>query len=681
MIERVEYLIRRTDIVISFGVMLILAIMIIPLPPVLLDLFLSLQISAAIIILVTSIFISKPLDFSAFPSILLITTLFRLALNIASTRIILLRGNEGVDAAGHVIMAFGNFVVGGNYVVGFIVFLILIIINFIVITKGAGRIAEVAARFTLDALPGKQMAIDADLNSGLINDQEARRRRLEIAKEADFYGAMDGASKFVRGDAIAGLIITIINIIGGLLIGLLQYGMPIAEAASTFTILTIGDGLVSQVPALFISTAAGIVVSRAGIESDLSKDITKQLFVNPKALYTASTFLALFGIVPGFPHIPFFVIALLLGSLAYIMSKLPKEEETKEEEAKPQEPQIESYIEYDPVALEIGYSLIPLVEEGRGDLLTKIKMMRKQLASELGFVVPPIHIKDNLQLRPHEYSILIRGVEIAKGELMVGYYMAIETEEVMKNNIDIKGIPTKEPTFGMKAYWIEEGDVDRAQLSGFTVVDASTVLVTHLTEIMKAHGWELLTRTEVQNLLDKVSKVHPKLVDELVPVNLTLGNLQRILQNLLRERVPINDLVTILETLLDYSPQIKDVEILTEYVRQALSRYITKQYSDTDGNLSVITLDPAYERALSEANEQGGVLRPDVVSKLLRGFEKVLVENKDKIMHPIILCSAQNRRFLRKILERFLPSVVVLSNSEISTGVKLYSVGMIGYED
>lgn len=681
MLERVEYIMRRTDILISFGVMAILSIIIIPLPTVLLDLLLSLQISAAVMIIVTSIFISKPLDFSAFPAILLITTLFRLALNIASTRLILLKGSEGIDAAGHVIMAFGSFVVGGNYVVGFIVFLILILVNFIVITKGAGRIAEVAARFTLDALPGKQMAIDADLNAGIINDQEARKRRIEIAREADFYGAMDGASKFVRGDAIAGLVITVINIIGGLLIGLLQYGMPISEAATTFTILTIGDGLVSQVPALLISTAAGIVVSRAGVESDLGKDITRQMFINPKALYTASFFLTIFGIVPGLPHIPFFAIALILGTLGYVISKLPEETEKKQEEVKPVEPQIESYIEYDPVALEIGYNLINLVEEEKGDLLTKIKMMRRQLASELGFVVPPIHIKDNLQLRPHEYSILIRGVDIARGEIMVGYFMAIETEESLKSGIEIKGIPTKEPTFGMKAYWIEESEVERAQLAGYTVVDACSVLVTHLTELMKAHGWELLTRTEVQNLLDKVSKVHPKLVDELIPVHLTLGNLQRILQNLLKERVPINDLVYILETLLDFSPQIKDVEILTEYVRQSLSRYITKQYIDSDGNLAVITLDTTYERIFSEASEQGWVVKPDVISKLLRGFEKVLVENKEKIMHPVILCSTQNRRFLRKILERFLPSVVVLSNAEISTGVKLFSVGMINYED
>ncbi len=682
MIERVESLAKRTDIIISVGVMLVLSIMIIPLPPVVLDLFLSLQISSSIIILVTSIFISKPLDFSAFPSILLITTLFRLALNIASTRLILLKGNEGVEAAGNVIMAFGSFVVGGNYVVGFIVFLILILINFIVITKGAGRIAEVAARFTLDALPGKQMAIDADLNAGIINDLEARKRRMEVAREADFYGAMDGASKFVRGDAIAGLVITVINILGGLIIGVLQYDMSVSDAASTFTILTIGDGLVSQIPALLISTGAGIVVSRAGVETNLGKDIAKQMLINPKALYTASVFLLVFGLIPGFPHIPFFTIAILLSTIAYIINKIPKEEEKEEvQEEKQEEPKIESYIEYDPVSLEIGYSLISLVEEGKGDLLSKIKIMRKQLASELGFIVPPIHIKDNLQLRPHEYKILIRGVEIAGGELMVGYYLAIESDESVRSEIEIKGIPTKEPTFGMKAYWIEEAEIDRAKLAGYTIVDPASVLVTHLTEIMKSHGWELLTRTEVQNLLDKVAKVHPKLVDELIPVHLTLGNLQRIFQNLLRERVPINDLVTILETLLDYSPQVKDVEILTEFVRQALSRYITKQYMDSNGNLAVLTLDPVFERQLAEANEQSGVLNPDVISKLLKSFEKALVNGREKLLHPIILCSSQNRRYLRKIVERFLPSVVVLSNAEISHGVKLISVGMIAYED
>jgi flagellar biosynthesis protein FlhA len=669
---------QRGDVVIAVGVVSVLGIMILPVPAIILDILLSFSISLAIVILVTGVYIRKPLDFSAFPSILLITTLYRLSLNIASTRLILLRGNEGIDAAGQVIKSFGSFVVGGNYAVGFVVFLILVIVNFVVITKGAGRIAEVSARFTLDAMPGKQMAIDADLNAGLIDEAEARRRRNQIAQEADFYGAMDGASKFVRGDAIAGLVITGINIIGGFIIGTLQKGMAITEAAKTYTILTIGDGLVSQIPALLISTAAGIVVSRAGTETDLGRDITSQVFINPKALATSSGVMVLLGLVPGLPHLPFFILSAVSGGLAYLLSRPALEEGAKEAvEAPPKEAPIETFIEIEPLTFEIGYGLIPLVESDKAELLNKIKAMRRQLASDLGFVVPSIHIKDNLQLRPHEYSFLIRGIEVGRGEVMMGYYLAVPSEGAEA----IGGIPTKEPAFGLPAYWINPTDMERAQAAGYMVVDLPTVIVTHLTEMIRSHSAELLTRTEVQGILDNVSRNYPKLVDELIPSLMTLGGVQRVLQNLLRERVPINDMVTILETLLDYAPSTKDIELLTEYVRQALSRFITKQYISPDGNLYVMTLDPRFERHLNEAIEAGGAINPEVVNKLMRAIETAIKEGRFKGSQPIILCSTYVRRFLRKIIERFLPTLVVLSTAEVSPSIKLYNTGVLRYED
>ncbi|MBI5634178.1 MAG: flagellar biosynthesis protein FlhA [Nitrospirae bacterium] len=670
---------KRSDVVIAVAVVAILGVMLLPLHPLILDLLLSISVALSIVILVTSIYIQKPLDFSVFPSLLLIVTLFRLSLNIASTRLILLRGGEGVSAAGHVIQAFGSFVVGGNYAVGFIIFIILVVINFVVITKGAGRIAEVAARFTLDAMPGKQMAIDADLNTGLIDDAEARRRRLFIAQEADFYGSMDGASKFVRGDAIAALVITGVNIIGGLLIGVIQHKMAIADAASTYTILTIGEGLVAQIPALLVSTAAGMIVTRAGTDADLGKDITKQLLVNPKALMTASGILFVFGLVPGLPHIPFLLIAASFGGLAYVIYKSPVEEtpEGKAAEKAPEEPKIEAFLEIDPLTLEIGYGLIPLVEEKSGELLAKVKAMRKQLAAEIGFVVPPIHIKDNLQLRPSEYSVLIRGVEVVRGEVMMGYYLAVSTAGAER----IEGIPTKEPAFGLAAYWIEARDMERAQTAGYMVVDPATVIATHLTELIRKHCWELLTRNEVQTLLDNVARVYPKMVDELIPVHMTIGGLQRVLQGLLKERVPINDLITILETLLDYAPQTKDVEILTEYVRQSLARYITKQYQAQDGSVPVFTLDPRFERVLVQSLEGGGALAPDTVTKLVKGVEGAMGRDKLRGMQPVIVCSVHVRRFLKKIMEKFMPSVVVLSNNEISSSARLYTMGMVRYED
>jgi flagellar biosynthesis protein FlhA len=671
---------QRGDIVVAVCMVALLGVMLLPLHPFLLDILLSISIALAVVIMITAVFINRPLDFFVFPSLLLMTTLYRLSLNIATTKLILLKGSEGPDAVGQVIKSFGNFVVGGDYAVGFIIFIILVVVNFVVITKGSVRIAEVSARFTLDAMPGKQMAIDADLNSGLIDEEEARRRRALIAEEADFYGAMDGASRFVRGDAIAGLVITGINIIGGLLIGTLQKGMPIAEAAKTYTILTVGDGLVSQIPALLISTAAGIVISRAGRESDLGRDIARQILINPKALVTAAAILFVIGLVPGLPHVPFLIISVVSGGLAYVIFKSSPAEEEKaavETEAAPEEPRIESFLELDPLSLEIGYGLIPLIEES-GELLGKIKGMRRQLASELGFIVPPIHIKDNLQLRPHEYSFLLRGIEIARGEVMMGYWLAVQTEGVTEK---IEGIPTKEPAFGLPAFWIEEKDIEKAQVAGYMVVDPATVIATHLTELTRNHAWELLTRGDVQNLLDNVSKVYPRIVDELIPSHLTLGGVQRVLQNLLKEKVPINDLVTILETLLDYAPTVKDVEVLTEHVRQALSRYITKQYITKDGSIPVFTLDPKFESLLSRVVQEGEALSPSIVSRLLKGIEKALRKDVLKGAQPIILCSAQIRRLVRKLMEKFLPSIVVLSNAEISPSAKLYTMGMVRYED
>ncbi|MBI4688381.1 MAG: flagellar biosynthesis protein FlhA [Nitrospirae bacterium] len=672
-----ELLRKRSEVVVAVGMIGVLCVMLLPIPSFILDVFLSISIALSVVIIITAVYIRKPLDFSIFPSLLLMVTLYRLALNIAATRLILLRGSEGIESAGEVIKAFGSFVVGGNYAVGLIIFVILIIVNFVVITKGSGRIAEVAARFTLDAMPGKQMAIDADLNSGLIDEAEARRRRSSISHEADFYGAMDGASKFVRGDAIAGLLITGINIIGGLIIGILQKGMPVGEAASTYTILTIGDGLVSQVPALLVSTAAGLIVSRAGSDSDMGKDITAQLLVNPKALATASAVLFAFGLVPGLPHIPFILISMVSGGVAYAMFKTPlKEEAPVKSEALQEEPKIETFLELDPLALEIGYGLIPLVE---GGLTSKIKAMRRQLASEMGFVLPSMHIKDNLQLRPNEYSLLIRGVEVARGEVMTGCWLAVAGDKVK----EIAGIPTKEPAFGLPAYWIEEKDMEKAQLAGYMVVDTASVVTTHLIELMKRHAWELLTRTEVQNLLDNVSRVYPKIIEELIPTHLTLGGVQRVLQNLLKERVPVNDLVTVLETLLDYAPSVKDTEILTEYARQSLSRYIAKQYISPDGSIPVLMLDPRLERALSQVMDTGEAISPDTVGRVLKGIEGILALGKDRLkgMQPVMLCSAKTRRFLKRIIDRFMPSIAVLSNAEIPSSAKLYTVGTVRYED
>jgi flagellar biosynthesis protein FlhA len=673
----------RSDILVAVGIILILIFMIVPIPAFMLDLSLTMSITLSILIILVSSYVRRPLDFSVFPSVLLIATLLRLSLNIASTRLILTRGELGTEAAGKVIKAFGEFVVSGNFVVGLIVFLILVIINFIVITKGAGRIAEVSARFTLDAMPGKQMSIDADLNAGLIDEKEARRRREEISREADFYGAMDGASKFIRGDAIAAIIIMIINIIGGILIGVLQKGMSIQDAVQTYVILTIGDGLAAQVPALITSTAAGIVVSRAATEANLGQDILNQLFKNPKTLATAGGVLLFLGLIPGLPHLPFIIIAVVSGAIAYLM--ITKEKKEKEiaptivEEEKPisMEAQLESLLRVDPISLEIGYNLIPLVE-GESSLVERIRSLRKQIAMEMGYIVPSIHIKDNLMLKPTQYSILIKGIDIATSEIIPGRFLAIGAR--LGQGID--GLPAKDPAFGVDALWIEEKDVSKAQMLGFTVVDAPSVIVTHLREVLRNYGYELLGKQETQRLLDNLAKTHPRVVDDLVPNLLNLSQVQKVLQNLLRERVSIKDLQTILETLAEYANITKDPDILTEYARQSLSRQITKSVQNPDGSISAILLDPLVERTLIESLQttQQGInfaVDPMLMEKIAEKIKKIADEATIKGYQPVLICSQVIRRFVKKAVERVVPFLPVLSPQEIAPGVKVYMLATV----
>lgn len=684
---RIPFVTKNSEMLIAFGVVCVLILMVIPLPTLLLDLLLSMNITLALIILLASMYILKPLDLSSFPSILLLATLFRLSLNIASTRIILLHGNEGTLAAGKVIKAFGSFVVGGNYVVGGIVFLILVIINIIVITKGSGRIGEVAARFTLDAMPGKQMSIDADLNAGLIDDAEAKKRRMTISREADFYGAMDGASKFVRGDAIAGAIITLINIVGGLAIGILQKGMTLSDAAQNYSLLTVGDGLVTQIPALIISTSAGIVVSRAGSESSLGKDIASQLLVQPRAIATAAAVLFALGLVPGLPTIPFAVLSIIAGTMAYVVSNAKKAdlEELKSAEenktkVKPLE-KLEVLPPLDNLSLEVGYGLIPLVDmEQNGELLERIRSIRRQIAQEIGIIVSPIHIQDNMQLKPAEYTTLLKGNEIARGELMMNHYLAMDPGTAKEK---ITGIPTKEPTYGLPAFWIREEEKETALSKGYTVVDIPTVLITHLSDVIKKHAHELLGRQDVQKLLDIIKESHPKVVEELIPSLMSLGGVGKVLQNLLREQVPIRDLLTILETLADWAPVIKDTELLTEYVRQALARTITKLYQTQQGSIPVMTLDQDVEKSFFDSLQQTDKgsfvsIDPDFAQKIIKSLMQNLEEFSKLNYQPIVLCSPQIRPHFKSFTDRFIPNLVVLSYNEILNSVKIQSLATIG---
>lgn len=664
----------RGDVVVSSSIILILLVMIMPVPPTIMDFLLSANVSLSLIVLLIAFYILKPLEFSVFPGLLLVLTLFRLALNIATTRLIL------TDAyAGELIFSFGNYVVQGNYVVGIIVFAVLVIVNFVVITKGATRIAEVSARFTLDAMPGKQMAIDADLSAGLITDQEAKQRREEISSEADFYGAMDGASKFVRGDAIAGLLITLINIIGGLIIGTLQQGMTLSEAASTYTLLTVGDGLVSQIPALLISTSAGIVVSRAAGEAELGQDISKHLLGNPRVVVIASMFVFLLGIMPGMPITPFWVLGGILLFTAYRTKQRIDEREWAEQELEDmpeeEEERVEDYLLVDTLELEIGYSLISIVDPDQGgDLLDRMSSLRKQLAVELGIIVPPIRIRDNVQLDANKYVIKLRGNAIGEGDLLPGYYLALLPSDF---DVPIQGIQTKDPTFGMDAVWVSSKNRSEAEKYGLSVIESGAVITTHLMEVLKQNSYKLLDRQMTQKLVDNVKETAPALVEELIPEMMNIGDVQKVLRRLLRERVPIRDMVTILETLADYHPQTQNPDVLTEYARAALSETITRQYRDENNQIHVAVLDSSLESHLISQAQQGSLnpntlgFTPDTVEKMYVQCSKVFENMIKEGLDPILLTSPVLRPTIFEFLSPILPEITVLSYNDITVDTQI----------
>ncbi|AVX31172.1 flagellar biosynthesis protein FlhA [Carboxydocella thermautotrophica] len=673
---------RNSDIVVAGAVIMMILLMVIPLPPRLLDVLLTINISLSLVILLVTMYIKDALEFSAFPTLLLVMTLYRLSLNVSSTRLIL--GNRG--EAGEIIRTFGEFVIGGNAVVGFIIFLILVVIQFLVITKGAERVSEVAARFTLDAMPGKQMSIDADLNAGLINDQEAKERRKNIQREADFYGAMDGASKFVKGDAIASLVITAINVIGGFIIGLVQNGASdITQVLRTYTVLSVGDGLVTQIPALLISVATGITVTRAASESSLGQELVGQMFNSPRALALAAAALLLLALL-GMPPLPMILLASILGGLAWQINRAAKtSEETVEEEVvkeaeearKPEN--VLSLLQVDLMELELGYSLIPLVDSSQGgDLLDRVVMIRRQCALELGIVLPPIRMRDNMQLRPNSYVIKIKGVEVASGTLMVDHYLAMNAGLAED---DIAGIDTVEPAFGLPAKWIPAHLKEEAELKGYTVVDPSSVLATHLTEIIKSHAHEILGRQDVKKLLDNVKETNPAVVEELVPDLLNLGEIQKVLANLLREKISIRDLVTILETLADQARATKDIDVLTEYVRQALSRQITRQFA-RDGQIAVLTLAPELEQQLREnlqQTEHGSYIALDPMSaqKFYTSLQNAVNQQWQRGIQPVLFCPPLLRIYIRRIVERVLPDLPILSYNELEGNVQIQAVGTV----
>ncbi len=672
----------NSDIFLAFGIILMLTMMVIPLPSVILDVLLAVNISAALVLLMVSLYLTNPLELSVFPSLLLILTLFRLSLNLASTRLIL-----GEAYAGEIISAFGSFVVKGNYVVGFIIFLILVIIQFVVIVKGSGRIAEVAARFTLDAMPGKQMSIDADLNAGSLTEDEARERRVQIAREADFYGAMDGASKFVKGDAIAGLIITSINLVAGLIIGMAQKGMGITEALQTYSLLTIGDGLVSQIPALLVSTAAGMVVTRAASEENLSSDLNTQLFGNPKAMYITAATLTLFGFTPGLPTIPFLLIAGIIGFTAYTVRQRKIDEAIAETQPLQQEAElpestekIEQLLQVDPLELEIGYNLIALVDtEQGGDLFERITSMRKQIAMEIGIIVPPIRVRDNLQLEPDQYVVKIRGIEIANNDILMGHLLAMNPGQVEK---ELEGTQTIEPAFQLPAVWIKPEKRQEAEIAGYTVVEPSAVLATHLMELIRKNSDKLLGRQEVKQLLDNLKKEYPTVVEELVPDQLNIGSIQKVLQNLLRENLPIRDLVTILETLADYTGMTKNIEVLTEYVRHSMSETIAKIYQDDAGIIRAITLDPQIEQVITnslqkQANNNNLGLSPAVLQQIYQNVAANVEHVTALGYQPVIVCSPTIRAYLHKLLEGTFPDLAVVSFGELPAEVQIESIGKV----
>lgn len=679
---------NNSDLFFAFAVVMAIIMVFIPLPPFLLSLLISFNIIMALVVVLITMYTLEPLHFSIFPTLLLITTLFRLALSISATRLILLHGNDGPDAAGQVIESIGKVVVGGSYWVGFVVFLILIIIQFVVITSGSQRVAEVAARFTLDAMPGKQMAIDADLNSGLITDDQARQRRKDVEREADFYGAMDGASKFVRGDAIAAIIIIIINVIGGFGVGFWSGDMTIQEVLKRYTLLSIGDGLSTQIPALFLSMATGIVVTRAASDSNLGTDLIRQITAQPKALWIAAGVLLVLCVLPGMPHLAFFFIAALTGWLAYTIEVSARKEKDAIQKAQDQvgpekkkEPEnVSSLLQVDHLEIEIGYSLIPLVDEAQGgDLLERITGIRRQMATDLGLVVPPIRIRDNMQLPPSEYVIKIKGVEVSRWKIMTGHLLAMSTGPNMPK---IKGIETKEPTFNLTSYWITDEEKAEAEQAGYSVVDASTVIATHLTEIVRNQAHEFLTRQSVAKLIEGVKKETPTVVDEIIPSQISIGDVQKILQNLLKERLPIRDLESILESVADHVRETKDPQLLTEFARRALARSITKLYQAADGKVYCLTLDPKFEKSLMDsiqAAESGNAaaLDPRLVQKMFRSLSQGIEKMASTSRQPLVLCAPTVRPYFKKMVERYIPHLTVLSFNEILPRTEIQSLGVI----
>lgn len=678
---------RHSDLVAAAAVVLVVAMMVIPLPPFLLDLLITLNISVALMIVVATLYVPRALDFSSFPSLLLLTTLFRLAINVSVTRLILLHGD-----AGHVVTAFGNFVVGGNVVVGLVIFLILIVIQFVVITNGAGRVAEVGARFTLDAMPGKQMAIDADLNTGQITDEEARKRRAEISQEADFYGAMDGASKFVKGDAMAGIMITGINLVGGIVVGVMQQGLPFGEAAHTFSLLTVGDGLCAQIPALLISVATGILVTRSASEEDLGTDIAGQILEQRKAPLVAGVVIMSFALVPALPKIPFIIIGGLFFAVGWTLRKVPNKAERAATAAAtpaiapgagelpaPRDAALDA-LALDPLELAIGFGLVPMVDQDAGGtLLQRVGTIRRQIASELGMVIPPVRIRDDVGLDSHEYVMRVRGTEVARGGIMAGHNLAMDPGDAMGQ---LPGIPTTEPAFGLPAVWIAGSARAEAEALGWTVVDPESVVVTHLTETIRVHASELLTRQETRQLLDQLKEVNAAVVDEVVPDVLSVGEIQRVLQALLREGVSVRDLGAVVEAIGDKARLTRDVSMLAEYARQALGRTIVAPYLDSESTLRAIALDPSLEQEIAESLVQtadGEFLAMDPVRA--HALVDICAEQVDHALahggRPVMLCSARVRRHLRRLWEQRLPQLAVCSYNEIAPGVSVETVGVL----
>jgi flagellar biosynthesis protein FlhA len=670
----------NTDLMMGAAVIMILALLIVPLPAFLLDVLLALNITIAIIILMVTLYITSPLELSVFPGLLLILTIFRLSLNVATTRLIL-----GEGYAGEVINAFGSFVVKGNYVVGFVIFLILVLIQFIVIVKGAGRIAEVSARFTLDAMPGKQMAIDADMNAGLITELEARERRALIGREAEFYGAMDGASKFIRGDAIAGLLINVINIIGGFIIGVAQRGLSFTDALHTYTLLTVGDGLVTQIPALIVSTASGLVVTRSASGNQLDLEVRTQLFGRPKALLIAAATLAIFAIIPGMPTVPFLTLGLMTGGLGYVNlkgEKQKKRDSQKVQVVKPgkKEENVEDYVQVDTLELEIGYGLISLVDETQGDLFSRITNVRKQLALDLGIVIPPIRVRDNLQLNPNQYVVKIRGNVVATDRLFMDRLLAMNSGSAEE---ELNGLQVKEPAFGLPAVWIPPFDRERAEVAGYTVVEPSAVLSTHLQEILRRNSDKILGRQDTKKLIENLKKEYPAVVEDLTPELLPMGSVEKVLQNLLREGVPIRDLVTILEALVDYARVTKNVDVLTEYVRHSLSGTIAHLYGDAKGVVHGVMMGPRLEQLMTATLQNQKESSPSLglSPAMIESIQASMRENIEAAMaagtQPVVLCAATVRPYFYRLIHTAFPTVTVLSFTELPADTEIEFTGKV----